>query len=473
MANNILLLFKNITVEPTLCLYLLAFMITSIIEKTFYIFKTCKDTLNYNIDTCSNLETNIVIKEIVLNTVSTFYIYNYSIQYCFIILISPIFININKYIGKKYSILLSLFGKILFVLGLIVNSLFEWDVYNITFTCTFPACLFGSDSIIFANSFAYISDITNETNRTFRLTILQVIYITTIPLGIIIGQMVFKIYKSFTLMFYINLTLLLIAFIYTLVHLKNIIAIDDMEVGIKNNSLLIKKIFNYKNVLNLLKFNYYNNKYIILICFCMLFYTSEREESSVLYLYTQLKFNWNFEYYSFFKIFQTTLSIIVLIIFLFVTKYIKIKDEKILIFSNVSFIIGQVIYIFAEKYTTFYTALIFIPFGVLISTILRSILSKITTTEERSSVFIIFCLIENLGCFMFELIFPLLFITYPKGIFYVSILVHAFIFTISLILHKNISNIKKKNPINKDNIPLRNYEEKENTNVTQLCHLYK
>lgn len=460
MANKLIYFIKNISVEPTVWLYLLAFMITNIVEKTFYIFKTCKNTLNYDTETCLNLELNNDIKKIVLNKVSEFYIYNYSIQYSFILFISPICININKYIGKKYPILISLFGKIIFVFGLIINSLTEWDIYHIIFTCTFPACLFGSDTIIFANSFAYISDITNESNRTFRLTILQIIYITTIPLGMTVGQIIYKTYKNFTILFLINISLLTMSFFYTLFNVKNI-KTNDKEIK-------LKKILNYKNVLNLLKFKYYNKKYVIMICICMLLYTSEREESSILYLYTQSNFNWRFENYSLFKISQTTLSIVVLIIFLSITKYKRIRDEKILMFATTSFILGQIIYILANDYVIFYSALSFIPEGVLISTILRSLLSKMTTIEERNSVFIIFCLIENIGYLMFEIIFPLLFIIYSKGIFYVSILVHTFIFTIACIIYKNISNIKKKIPINKDNCLLNNHEEKKDTIATKL-----
>lgn len=460
MLGKLISFLKNITVEPTVWFYLLAFMITNIVEKSFYIFKTCKNTLNYDTETCLNLDLNNDTKKIVLNKVSEFYIYNYSIQYSFILVISPILININKYIGKKYPILISLFGKILFVFGLIVNSLTEWNVYHIIFTCTFPACLFGSDTIIFANSFAYVSDITNENIRTFRLTILQIIYITTIPIGITIGKVLFNTYKNFTLLFLINITLLIISFLYTLINVKNIKP--------NNEKINVNKILDYKNVLNLLKFKYYNRKYIILICICMLLYTSEREESSILYLYTQSIFNWNFENYSLFKISQTTLSILVLIIFLTITKYKKIRDEKILMFAATSFILGQIIYILSNDSNTFYSALTFIPIGVLISTILRSLLSKIATRDERNSIFVIFCLIENIGYFMFEIIFPLLFIIYSKGIFYISILVHAFIFTIALIIYKNISNIKKKLIINKDNCLLKNNEEEKDSITTKL-----
>lgn len=41
---------------------------------------------------------------------------------------------------------------------------------------------------IFANAFAYISDITTKHDRTLRITILDVCYLSTMPTGVFIGK---------------------------------------------------------------------------------------------------------------------------------------------------------------------------------------------------------------------------------------------------------------------------------------------
>lgn len=63
----------------------------------------------------------------------------------------------------------------------------EWPVEYIIYTATLPCALTGADIVIFASAFAYISDITSVENRTFRITILEVCYLVTMPVGIALG----------------------------------------------------------------------------------------------------------------------------------------------------------------------------------------------------------------------------------------------------------------------------------------------
>lgn len=47
--------------------------------------------------------------------------------------------------------------------------------------------------------------------------------------------------------------------------------------------------------------------------FGMLFYTFQRDEKPMTYLYTQLKFNWDTEMYSNFKTFQSTAYVVMML----------------------------------------------------------------------------------------------------------------------------------------------------------------
>lgn len=48
-------IIKNITVEPTMVLYMMAFMITSVIEQAFFVYKACTVNHGYNETVCRNI----------------------------------------------------------------------------------------------------------------------------------------------------------------------------------------------------------------------------------------------------------------------------------------------------------------------------------------------------------------------------------------------------------------------------------
>lgn len=73
---------------------------------------------------------------------------------------------------------------------IVVNTLKpDWPVEYIIYTATIPSAFTGADVAIFASAFSYISDITDPDDRTLRITILDVIYLSTIPTGVYLGML--------------------------------------------------------------------------------------------------------------------------------------------------------------------------------------------------------------------------------------------------------------------------------------------
>lgn len=56
------------------------------------------------------------------------------------------------------------------------------------YTAALPSALTGADLAIFAGCFAYIADVSSVKNRTLRVGILDVTYLSTLPMGIAIGK---------------------------------------------------------------------------------------------------------------------------------------------------------------------------------------------------------------------------------------------------------------------------------------------
>jgi hypothetical protein len=68
--------YHLITVEPTLFLYMLAFMFTSVIESVFFVYKACTVNHGYSHEICIEIEKHAGIKTEVQKTTSTFFQYN-------------------------------------------------------------------------------------------------------------------------------------------------------------------------------------------------------------------------------------------------------------------------------------------------------------------------------------------------------------------------------------------------------------
>lgn len=55
--------YQLISVEPTMFLYMLAYMITSVVEQAFYVEKACLVNHGYSHEICDNLDANDTIKK--------------------------------------------------------------------------------------------------------------------------------------------------------------------------------------------------------------------------------------------------------------------------------------------------------------------------------------------------------------------------------------------------------------------------
>lgn len=84
---------------------------------------------------------------------------------------------------------MGLVGKLIYSSMVVVNTIFvDWPVEYIIYTATIPSAFTGADVAIFANAFAYISDVSSERDRTIRITILDVAYLSTMPTGVALGK---------------------------------------------------------------------------------------------------------------------------------------------------------------------------------------------------------------------------------------------------------------------------------------------
>lgn len=68
--------YQKISVEPTMFLYMLAFMLTSVVENVFFVYKACTVNHGYSHEICMEIEKHNETKTIVQETTTKFFQYN-------------------------------------------------------------------------------------------------------------------------------------------------------------------------------------------------------------------------------------------------------------------------------------------------------------------------------------------------------------------------------------------------------------
>jgi PCFT/HCP family folate transporter-like MFS transporter 1/3 len=68
-------------------------------------------------------------------------------------------------------------------------------------SASLPSAVTGADLAIFAAVFSYVADVTTVESRTLRVTVLDITYLSTMPIGVALGILI-SCYNDKTDLFY-------------------------------------------------------------------------------------------------------------------------------------------------------------------------------------------------------------------------------------------------------------------------------
>lgn len=206
-------------------LYMFAFMTTTVVEQDFFLQKACRVNNNLTDEICDHIKDshNEEYKKLVQKTTARFLQWESIAAHVVPIILALFLGSFSDRRGRKFPLLMGLCGKFIYSVMIVVNArMKKWPVEYIIYTATLPSSLTGADVAIFAACFAYISDITSVQNRTLRVTILDVCYLSAMPTGMALGSYLFNhpFNHSYANMFTLNASLLAVAIVYTILVLK-------------------------------------------------------------------------------------------------------------------------------------------------------------------------------------------------------------------------------------------------------------
>lgn len=392
---------KHISVEPSMWFYMMAFMTTSVIEQAFFVYKACRVDHALSEEICRDLKANKTLNAEVQITVSKFHQWNAIASHALPIVLAFFIGNWSDRRGRKLFLILGLFSKLIYSSMIVVNSLMtSWGINMIIYTASIPSTLFGADVAIFGACFAYISDISTVENRTIRVTILDVVYLSAIPLGIALGSYVFYkvVNSSYTIMFIINSSLLVLAILYSLVNLQWQTNSRQEPLRGKN---IFSDFFDKKHVIATIKTltqprDSNGRLFLWLLLSGMMLYTFQRDEKPISYLYTYLKFKWSVADISSFRTFQSTFFVTAMLLGVPVmSKLLKMRDTWIIMIGTLSHAGARVIFSLANDPKFFYVAAVVGALGPIVAPVLRSMISKGVDAEERGKIFSMLSVFDN------------------------------------------------------------------------------
>ncbi|KAH8365802.1 hypothetical protein KR093_004455, partial [Drosophila rubida] len=399
-------IITSISVEPTMFLYMFAFMMTSVAEQDFFVQKACRVNRNFTADICENLNIpeNEAYKKKVLETTAWFHQWDDISGHVFPIILALFLGSFSDRRGRKLPLVMGLFGKLIYSTMVVVNAkMTNWPVEYIIYTATLPSALTGADVAIFASCFAYIADITTVQQRTIRVTILDAVYLTAMPTGVALGSYLFYnvFRKSYADMFAVNATMLVLAIIYTLLALKWQTTPNQRSLRELGCCGFWADFFDKQHIKDsfgvLLKPRMgHRRSFLYILLISMALYTFQRDEGRYLYLYTIDKFDWQVSSYSTFKTFKSSAFVIMMLLAVPVmNKLLGWRDTTIIFIGTWAHAIARLFFYFAPSPTLFYVGAGVCSLGPIVGPMIRSIMSKIVPQSERGIVFAVLSVCDN------------------------------------------------------------------------------
>ncbi|XP_059483676.1 proton-coupled folate transporter [Neocloeon triangulifer] len=427
----------QVTTEPVMFLYMFAYMLTSVVEQRFYVDRACRVDLNFSDEICSNIESNSTEKVVVQKYVAAFVQYN-NIAFHGVPLVLALFLGAwsDKQGGaRKGPMLVGLLGKLFFSIMFAVNAWQStWPLYTLLWSATLPQAATGADLAIFMAAFSYVADVSSPEQRTLRITMLQASYLITIPTGVAVGKVLFNATgRSVVACFLVNAALVALALIYAAVRLKwrSATRAPDAAKVVEKRRPFLLEFFDRHHLADTIrtvmrKRPGARRAYLWGLLIAMGLYTFHRDESSLMYLYTQLKFNFDLNLYSNFRTYQSGVYVLgILVVLPLMSKLCGVPDAVAVLVGAAAHAAARVVFILAEQPYLLYVGATLSALGPIVAPVIKSMVSKVVPLRDRGKVMALLASADNavplFSGVVYTQVYNATITTFPQAFFLVTI----------------------------------------------------
>ncbi|KAG7299703.1 hypothetical protein JYU34_016701 [Plutella xylostella] len=400
---------NNVTLEPILASYVVPGVLARLAMQNLNLDKACRVNLGYGDQVCDALiakegdryhEEEIQVQKLIASMEVWKNVLLTAIPSFLILFIGAWSDRTGK---RKACVLIPVVGDFIMCLSNILNTYFfyEMPVQVTMFMEAFFPAVTGGWITTYMGVFSYISDVSSEESRTFRVGIANLCLTAGTPIGSALSGVLLK-HLGYYGVFTLSGLLYFFSIVYGYFYIQ-----DPQRPGNKENVEktgmwnFLKTFFDVKHVRDTFQVtfkkgpNRRRTKAILVFTAIAFIYGPSYGEFTVRYLFTRYRFQWDAVKYSFFNTFYVCVHALgALISISFFSRMLKWDDSVLGLISNCSHFVGAILSALAKNGYEFYLAIAVETFNASSFTALRSISSKLVTSDELGKMISLFNLME-------------------------------------------------------------------------------
>ncbi|XP_013134258.1 PREDICTED: proton-coupled folate transporter-like [Papilio polytes] len=403
---------SNITVEPILAGLIIPSTLSRLAVQNLNLDKSCRVKLNFGDEICDALlqrNGNLTHYEgEVQKVISSIEAWKSIIQTAIPTLL-VIFMGAwsDRTGNRKMCILLPIFGEFLVCISNLISTFFFYQVsveVTMFLEALFPA-ITGGWVMVYLGVFSYISDITSEESRTFRVGLANLCMTAGIPIGTALSGILLKLLGYYGV-FSITASIYVITLSYGLFYLKKNsklssgeneekkpITISELVTLIKETVLVAFKKRDGKT----------RRKILITLLTVAIVYGPNHGERIITYMFVRYRLKWDAVKYSLYSTYSIiTHSFGALFSITVFSKRWGFHDSLLCLISITSKLAGSVFIAFVRTDFEMFMVPIVEILNALTFTSLRSMISKLVLNEEVGKMNSLFSLVETLAALVFD-----------------------------------------------------------------------
>ncbi|XP_023937035.1 uncharacterized protein LOC112045177 [Bicyclus anynana] len=413
LLKQIKYLFREITVEPCLFVYMLCTALSSLAVQNMHLEKSCRVNCGFSEDICDRIrDRNTTGLESELNQVQSLVAkiiaWKFPLQ-TGIPAVMVLFIGAwsDKTKNRKICILVPFVGEIIVNFGLLLATYYFYELSLVATVLieALPAAFSGSYIVIFMGMYSFMADRTTVESRTFRLGLVTICVTLGTPTGTVLSGILLQslgYYGVFSTLICLHTC----AFFYGVFRLEDVLPSKEdrpvREDGQSNLKQLWNDVFGLvaNTVLVAIRPRAFGMRKQILsvIILYVIMVGPLYGDSQVSYLYAIRKFNFNSVEFSVYGTINIVLGLFgTFFCITILSRTFNVQDSVIGCLAGVSRIAGCLVFALSPNRTWFYTAPLFNIFSHTGLTAVRSIATKSVPVEEVAKLSSVIGVMEALA----------------------------------------------------------------------------
>ncbi|CAM1303879.1 Uncharacterised protein r2_g1373 [Pycnogonum litorale] len=392
-------LASKITVEPVLFMYKFAHNMISVTIVTMLMERSCLIEHGHPEHMCKQMFKDASYHDIKIEAQKS--ANNWLVFSLLIVTFPSIFCAVlcgpwsDKY-GRKPIIIGPLIGNVFYGLGLILMACYASWPSHVVLLVAIPNALFGG-YIHMMPLMSYISDVSTNEQRSTKFLFVEGIYLFAYPLGSLAGGYIYKV-TGYVCVFSCSTAIYILSILYTAFLVKET---KGTEFPLSKKHL-IRELFRLQqakvciSVFTKPRSSYGRRNLFLLAASLTVVVTYYEIQSNVLYMYSQLFFDWGEVKFS---VFQSTTLFASICFNAFVAPVLVsvfgLNDVAMAVFGSISAIFSMMIMTLAKNTWQFYLGGLTGLFFRMVSPICRSLMTQIVGPGDTGKMFAIVSSVES------------------------------------------------------------------------------